>query len=200
MSKKESTLINMLITLIVITLIAGFLLGYVNQITIAPKAKVKAEQKIKALQAVLPAFDNDLVKDVVWIKTNQEKDSVEVFPAFKDKKLVGYAITGTSEKGFGGTVKTMIGYLPDGSINNIVVLEQKETPGLGTKMKEPKFIQQFLGKNPESFVLKVKKDGGQVDALTGATISSRAFCETLQSSYENMKINQEQLKSLKNEQ
>ena len=66
-------------------------------------------------------------------------------------------------------------------------------------MKEQKFIGQFLGKNPESFVLKVKKDGGQVDALTGATISSRAFCETLQSSYENMKANQDKLKSLKDE-
>ena len=102
---------------------------------------------------------------------------------------------GTSEKGFSGTVKTMIGFKPDGSINNIVVLEQKETPGLGTKMKEAKFIKQFLGKNPATFNLKVKKDGGQVDALTGATISTRAFSETVQSSFELLKNQTEGFKN-----
>ena len=77
----------------------------------------------------------------------------------------------------------MVGFKPDGSINNISVLDQKETPGLGTKMKEPKFKNQFLDKNPAIFTLKVKKDGGQVDAITAATISSRAYCDAVQKAY-----------------
>ncbi|MCC7520562.1 MAG: RnfABCDGE type electron transport complex subunit G [Flavobacteriaceae bacterium] len=195
MSKRASTLVNMLLTLVVITLISGFLLGYVNQITLAPKAKVAAERKIQALQAVLPPFDNDLMRDVVKFKSPDSADSIEIYKATQKGVIQGYAMMGTSEKGFSGTVKTMIGFKPDGSINNIVVLEQKETPGLGTKMKEAKFIKQFLGKNPATFNLKVKKDGGQVDALTGATISTRAFSETVQSSFELLKNQTEGFKN-----
>ena len=69
----------------------------------------------------------------------------------------------------------MAGFLPNGSIHNVTVLQHKETPGLGTKMSEPKFSDQFPGKNPANFSLKVKKDGGQVDAITAATISQRAY-------------------------
>lgn len=185
----------MLLTLVVITLISGFLLGYVNQITLAPKAKVAAERKIQALQAVLPPFDNDLMRDVVKFKSPDSADSIEIYKATQKGVIQGYAMMGTSEKGFSGTVKTMIGFKPDGSIHNIVVLEQKETPGLGTKMKEAKFIKQFLGKNPTTFNLKVKKDGGQVDALTGATISTRAFSETVQSSFELLKNQTEGFKN-----
>jgi electron transport complex protein RnfG len=183
----------MLMTLVIITLFSGFLLGYVNKITLEPKAKVKAIQKVNALQSVLPEFDNNLIQDVIWVKTNGEKDSTEIFPAYKEGELVGIAIAGKSNKGFSGLVKCMIGYLPDGQIFNIVVMEQKETPGLGTKIKDEKFIQQFLRKNPEKEALKVKKDGGKVDALTGATISTRAFCETVNSSYEVLKINKEKI-------
>ena len=78
----------------------------------------------------------------------------------------------------------MVGFNPDKTIQNIVVLEQKETPGLGTKMKDDKFIRQFRGKDPSSFPLVVTKDGGEVDALTGATITTRAFCEAAQLAYD----------------
>ena len=78
----------------------------------------------------------------------------------------------------------MVGFNPDKTIQNIVVLEQKETPGLGTKMKDDKFIRQFRGKDPSSFELVVAKDGGDVDALTGATITTRAFCEAAQLAYD----------------
>jgi Na+-translocating ferredoxin:NAD+ oxidoreductase subunit G len=195
MSKRKSTLINMLLTLVVITLISGFFLGYVNQITLEPKAKVAAERKIQALQAVLPEFDNDLMQDVIKVKSPNSADSIEIFKATKQGEIQGYAMIGSSNKGFSGLIQTMIGYKPDGSVINIVVLEQKETPGLGTKMKDEKFIKQFIGKNPETFNLKVKKDGGQVDALTGATITTRAFSETVQSSFELLKSHTEGFKN-----
>ena len=77
----------------------------------------------------------------------------------------------------------MVGFLPNGCIYNIEVLELKETPGLGTKMTEEKFKGQFKNKNPKNFKLIVKKDNGDVDAITAATISSRAFCDAVQRAY-----------------
>ena len=89
----------------------------------------------------------------------------------------------------------MVGFHPDGTINNIAVLEQKETPGLGTKMKDEKFIRQFRDKDPATFNLKVKKDQGDVDALTGATITTRAFGEATQLAYDVFMENQKQSKN-----
>ena len=184
MSKKESTFLNMTVTLFIITLVAGLSLGYVNDLTLEPKAKAKLERKVNALKQVLPEFNNNLVEEVTLIKSDKAKDSVEVYTAKNNDSYVGTAVVGSSEKGYSGLVKIMVGFNPDGSIQNIVVLEQKETPGLGTKMKEVKFLNQFKGKNPSQFNLKPKKDGGHVDALTGATISTRAFGEATQMAYD----------------
>lgn len=186
MSKKESTFLNMTLTLFIITLISGLSLGYVNDLTLEPKAQAKMARKVKALKQVLPEFNNNPVEDVLMLKSDKAKDSVEIYTGKNNDEYVGTAVVGSSEKGYGGLVKLMVGFNPDGSIKNIVVLEQKETPGLGTKMKEPKFLDQFKGKNPSHFTLKPKKDGGDVDALTGATISTRAFSEATQMAYDIM--------------
>jgi len=100
--------------------------------------------------------------------------------------MVGFAIKSFTDKGFAGHIEIMAGFLPDGSINKVVVLSHKETPGLGTKMTEPNFSNQFLGKNPTDYRLKVKKDGGQVDAITAATVSSRAYCDALQRAFDTL--------------
>jgi electron transport complex protein RnfG len=78
----------------------------------------------------------------------------------------------------------MVGFDNHNKIHKTKVLEQKETPGLGTKMKDPKFKKQFEGKDPAAFTLKVKKDGGQVDAISAATITSRAFCDAARRAYQ----------------
>ncbi|TNF69891.1 MAG: RnfABCDGE type electron transport complex subunit G [Bacteroidetes bacterium] len=184
MKKKESTLINMVVVLFVTTLVAGLTLGYVNDLTLEPKARARLAKKANALKTVLPAFDNDPVPAVIRVKSGSSRDSIEIYPAFRGNGFAGAAVTGASEKGYSGLVKLMVGFLPDGTINNIEVLEQKETPGLGTKMKGEKFLRQFRGKDPSSFNLKVEKDGGGVDALAGATISTRAFSEATQQAYD----------------
>ena len=184
MSKKKSTFINMMMSLLVITLISGLVLGFVNDLTIGPIAEAKLERKINALKLVLPKFDNNPVEELKLVRSEQAKDSIEIYPAFLNSEFVGLAIMGSSEKGFSGLIKIMVGFDPNGEIKNIVVLEQKETPGLGTKIKDVKFIEQYKNKDPSSFNLKVTKDGGEVDALTGATISSRAFSEAVQMAYD----------------
>ncbi|GAA4804684.1 RnfABCDGE type electron transport complex subunit G [Litoribaculum gwangyangense] len=184
MSKKESTFASMVVSLLVITLVSGFALGFINDLTIEPKAKAKLDRKIKAVKLVLPEFDNNPVEDFKLVKSEFAMDSVEIYPAFKNGKFIGAAIIGSSEKGYSGLIKILVGFKPDGTIENISVLEQKETPGLGTKMKDESFLQQFKGKNPSKFNLKVVKDGGDVDALTGATISTRAFSESTKMAYD----------------
>ena len=184
MSKKESTFLNMVISLLVITLISGLSLGFINDLTIEPIAKAKLDRKINAIKLVLPEFNSNPVEDIKMVKSEFAKDSVEIYPAFKNEEFIGEAVIGSSEKGFSGLIKIMVGFKPDGTIHNIAVLEQKETPGLGTKMKDEKFLKQFRGKNPSDFKLQVTKDGGDVDALTGATITSRAFSESTQMAYD----------------
>ena len=123
------------------------------------------------------------------VKPNDATDSLEFNQAFNGDKLVGTAVATYTDIGFSGRFKIMVGFSPDGKIINTAVLEHKETPGLGTKLdsKKSDFPLQFKGKNPADFKLKVKKDGGDVDAITAATISSRAFCDALQRAYDTFK-------------
>ena len=190
MKKKESTFINMIVALFIVTLISGLALSYVNIATEGPIAEAKLKRKVAAIEMVVPPFDNNPVSEMKTVFAEGFKDSIEIYSAHMGSKKVGTAIIGMSSKGFSGLIKVMAGFNPDGSIKNIQVLEQKETPGLGTKIKSTRFIQQYVNKKPASFNLKVKKDGGEVDALTGATISTRAFSEAVQQAYdvfENLK-------------
>ena len=197
MSKKESSFLGMVLSLLVITLVSGLSLGYVNDLTVGPKAKAKLEKKVNALKLVLPPFDNNPVEDITLVKSEKVSDSVEIYPAYLNNQFVGAAVIGSTDKGFSGLIKIMIGFKPSGEIENIAVLEQKETPGLGTKLKEEAFLKQFRGIDISAFNLKVKKDGGDVDALTGATISTRAFCDATQMAYDAFIKNNSSLIELK---
>ena len=185
MKKLESTFINMLVSLTLVTLLAGVSLAYMNEITKGPKAEARKQKKIKAIQSVLPSITNNPFSEKKSFAVTGEKDSLDFFPGKNNGKLVGIAISTFSTKGYNGLIKLMVGFTENGKINNIAVLEQKETPGLGTKMTSQSFLKQFIDKNPANFSLKVKKDGGQVDALTGATITTRAFNDAVQRAYDN---------------
>jgi len=183
MAKKESTFINMVIVLFLVTLIASASLGIIYSITKEPIEKAKVAIKIEAINKVVPAFNNVPLNESLSVK--QDKDSLIIYPAKNDGVTVGTAIETFTNKGFGGKIKLMVGFLPDGTIKEISVLEHKETPGLGDKIENKKsdFSRQFVGENPEEFKLKVSKDGGDVDAITAATISSRAFCDAMQNAF-----------------
>lgn len=184
MAKKESTLFNMVSSLVVVTLIASTALGYVYELTKGPIAEAKLAKKIRAIDQVVVEYDNNPVDEMYKISIAGTEDSLEVYPAKKRGKLMASAIRSFSPKGYGGNVWLMVGLLPDGNIQNISVLEHKETPGLGTKMNDTEFKNQFIGKNPSSFNLKVQKDGGEIDALAGATITSRAFGQAAQLAFD----------------
>lgn len=182
MAKTESTFKNMVLSLTLISLGASACLGYVYQMTKAPIEISALNKKLGAIRQVVPEFNNNPDAEMIKVATG-DGDSLEIYPAKKDNVVVGYAVNTFTKKGFSGNINLMAGFRPDGSIFNITVLQQKETPGLGTKMTEPRFTDQFKDQNPSQFQLKVKKDGGQVDAISAATISSRAFCDALQKAY-----------------
>jgi electron transport complex protein RnfG len=182
MAKTESTFKNMVLSLTLISLGAAACLGFVYQMTKAPIELSVLNKKLLAIKQVVPEFTNNPNDEMYRLATG-EGDSLDIYPAKKDGQIVGYAVSTYTKKGFSGDINLMAGFKPDGTIINITVLEQKETPGLGTKMTESKFKDQFKDKNPANYFLKVKKDGGPVDAITAATISSRAFCDAMQRAY-----------------
>jgi len=182
MAKKlESTLANMILSLLLISAVMAAALGFVYGVTKGPIADVIKKKEIQAVRDVLPAFDNDPTKDVKTI------DGLSFYLATKDGQAVGCAVKTYTTKGYSGRFDLMVGFKPDGSINKIVVLEQKETPGLGSKMKDAKFQDPFIALNIGTLPgqqLKVKKDGGTIDAISAATITSRAFCDGIQKAYD----------------
>ncbi|HUW93857.1 MAG TPA: RnfABCDGE type electron transport complex subunit G [Bacteroidales bacterium] len=188
MAKMQSTLKNMVLSLTMVSLGASAALGYVYEFTKEPIEISKLNKKLNAIKQVVPEFTNN-PNDEMFLLPTGEGDSLEVYPARNGEELVGYAIKSFTNKGFSGYIGFMVGFRPDGTIYNINVLEQKETPGLGSKMvpegtaDKPAFKDQFKDKDPAAFALKVKKDGGTVDAITAATISSRAFCDGVQRAY-----------------
>lgn len=181
---KPSTFINMVATLFVISFVSSVALGVAYELTKEPIAKAALAKKISAITEVLPAFDNDPLAEASQIATGDGRSTF--YPARKKGKVVGFAVETFSMKGFSGQIRLMVGLLPDGTINKITVIQANETPGLGDKISEKKsdFAEQFFGRNPATFDLRVKKDGGDVDAITAATISSRAFCDAVMRAYQ----------------
>lgn len=188
MGKIESSLKNMVLSLTIISTVFAFLLGGAYELTKEPIEQAKLQDKLSAILMVVPEFTNDPTADMF---TAQSPDgyTLEVYPAYSGDKLVGYAVSTLTMNGFSGEIDLMVGFQPDGTIINISVLEHAETPGLGSKMATPEFKDQFMGKNPSSFNLRVKKDGGDVDAITAATISSRAFVDAVNRGYNTLFAN-----------
>ena len=172
----KSTLFNMVAVLFTITLIASAGVGAVNMITEEPIAAAKAAATTAAVANVLPEFEQNQMAE-------QEIDGlpIKVYTATNGGEVVGYAVETMTKSGFGGAIRMMVGFLPEGKIYNVNVLEQAETPGLGTKMCDEgnALISSIKDKDATSLEFKVKKDGGELDALTAATISSRAYYDAV---------------------
>ena len=176
----KSTLLNMTAVLFGITLAASAGVGYVNLITEEPIAQAKAAATQAALSEVLPAFEGEPAAQELTI----DELPITVYTATQGGSVAGYAVQTMTKAGFGGVVRLMVGFTPAGEVYNINVLEQSETPGLDTKMTEEgnPLIASIKGKQVDGS-LKVKKDGGEVDALTAATISSRAYVDAVNRAY-----------------
>lgn len=187
MAKRESSFKNMAMALFVITAVAGLAMAVVFSVTEEP---IMASQKAKinnAIKMVIPEFDTMTVSTLL---PETGKDSIRMYSLMKGSENSGYAFETYTDMGFSGRFRLMVGFTSDGAISNIEVLEHKETPGLGTKMALPLFKDQFKGIKITDIPgeqLKVKKDGGTVDAITAATISSRGFCDAVNRAWSTYK-------------
>ena len=189
--KKESTLINMLVALFVIAAVSGGVLGLVYGVTKDAIAEVDQKKNEAAIKAVLPLENVTYKADTM--KYNYEGVDL-TFPcnlAYDANGNFQGAAVKTSEGGFGGKIDMMVGFLADGTIKGTSVLSHAETPGLGANMTG-KFKDQFVDKNPANYRLIVTKDGGDVDAITAATITSRAFSKAVDKAYKAFEANKSQ--------
>ena len=180
--KKNPTIVQMVVVLLLIAVICSAGVAAIYDATKDTIAQQKAEKEQASLKLVLPEHDNDPVKDAVTIKLNGEE--YQCYVAKKGGQPVGYAVKAGNMNGYNGHVEVLTGFKPDGTIINSQATVLAETPGLGQKAIEPKYHDQFNGKNPSAFRLTVKKDGGDVDAISAATITSRAYAHAVQTAYD----------------
>ena len=171
MKKLKSTLPNMALVLTLIAVIAAAALASVNEVTKGPIEENKAKTLAEGIKAVLGGQEAQILDT----KTVQDANDNDVVIYATDK---GVAVKAIEPKGFGGPLTVLVGFDEKGSIKGYTVLEHAETPGLGAKASF--WFQEgekgnIIGMNPGEKALSVSKDGGQVDAITASTITSRAF-------------------------
>ena len=166
----ESNLRNMVLVLGLTCLLCSAVLGGAYALTKEPIDAASVAKTNKAIGAVLPSFDETSYESV-----EVDGKTYNYYKAVKGGETVGYAVE-SSVVGFGGPLSLMVGITPDGVVYNTSVLSHAETPGLGAKCNtDARFMAQWAGFDPSAKILSVKKDGGDVDAITASTITSRAY-------------------------
>ncbi|WP_027716341.1 RnfABCDGE type electron transport complex subunit G [Desulfuromonas sp. TF] len=166
---------------LVLTLIAagaGLILSLVETVTREPIAEQRRLQTLKALKAVLPPIDNAPDTDTVSLVAGKDRKGRDVERTFYrgryEGSLAGVAFKVVAPDGYSGNIEIMVGVDEKGTVSGIEILSHAETPGLGDKIAHEGFKGQFKGQNLGSVDWRVKKDGGDFDQITGATISPRA--------------------------
>lgn len=185
--KAESTLTNMLLALTLIAFVASLALAFVNKMTKGPIEEVNKKKVAEAVAKVLPKYESYSVDMVAVSTAKGEAIMVRYTAVDAEGNMVGKAVESWDDNGFGGKLTAMVGFDAEGNISGYEVLGSNETPGLGAKAD--KWFQKegkgnVIGMNPANNNMTVKKDGGEVDAITGSTITSRAFCRLIATAYE----------------
>ena len=172
-------ILKMVGVLTVICALSGYILAYTNRVTQAPIEASKRKEKLDALKRVLPPCDNE--PDRTVFKVAEAGRDWSFYVARRGGDYMGTAFVTSSSKGYSGLIEVLVGVKADGTLGDIEILTQHETPGLGTKIADPAnpFRTQFPGRSVADTKWKLKKDGGDFDGITGATISSRAVTEAM---------------------
>jgi electron transport complex protein RnfG len=184
--------LRLILTLTIISCISGLLLAFVNDKTKDKIAQIKSDAKVAAMNSVLPTHSNDPVEDA-FTPTGVNSNLI-FYVAKEDGKFVGAAFDTSTMSGFSGYIGVMVGVNDENEIAAIQILSQNETPGLGANITKPSFLNQFTNMAiPADSTLKVKKDGGEVEQITGATISSRAVSEAISSGLKVFEANKKEI-------
>ena len=194
MKKLESSLLNMVLVLTGVAVIMGAILAWVNSITSGPIAQQKEKALADGIKTVM-VCDDLVVTSTDTVKQTDNKGKEQTFVIYytqdASKQDLGAAVESTTD-GFGGKLRVLVGFNPNGMILGYTLLEHAETPGLGAKAD--KWFQadgkgRIIGKTPAE-PLVVSKDGGNVDAITASTITSRAFLKAVNNAYNAYKTPQ----------
>lgn len=187
---------------LVLTIIAagaGLILSVVENVTREPIANQRRQETLKALKAVLPSMDNAPDKDTVTLVVGKDKKGGDVYRVFyrgrQGELLTGVAFKVVAPDGYSGNIEIMVGVQPSGIVSGIEILTHAETPGLGDKIEEDWFRQQFRGQGLDNADWRVKKDGGQFDQITGATISPRAVVKAVKTGLQFYRDHQQEIVS-----
>lgn len=180
MKKLESSLVNMVVVLTVISVIAGGLLAYINKVTQEPIAAINEKNLQDGIKKVILGSETGELN----VEQPVETDGFVIYQTDK-----GTAVKAV-ENGFGGPLEILVGFDEAGNILGYTVLSTVETPGLGVKADT--WFQKgqkgdIIGKNPGEKELSVSKDGGEIDAITASTITSRAFLNAVNHAYKAYK-------------
>ena len=209
MKKLESSLKNMLIVLTLVSAVAAFLLAYVNNVTSTTIAKINEETLSAGIKSVLNIGASEQIA-----VAEKDVDGYTVYEVTREGNWVGTAVKSTDKSGFGGDIEVLVGFNEEGKILGYEVLKHAETPGLGARAGEwfrtatsseakqvgsfskiffgkpdPAGSHNIIGRNIAQGELKVSKDGGDIDAITASTITSRAFLNAVNNAYKVFKGN-----------
>lgn len=160
---------RMVLVLGLVCAVAALSLSLVYEVTKEPIAEAYRQELLDAIGAVLPAFDNAPDADMATV------DGVDYYIGKAKGAPVGAAFKVNTTQGYSGLITALVGVDPAGKVTGVRILLHTETPGLGAKFTAPDFLAQFKGKTLETAKWKVKKDGGDFDQITGATITPRAL-------------------------
>lgn len=163
--KKEPGMLSLILVLAAISLVMAFFLGMVNKQTAPVILDNNWKKTQTAMKQVLPADD---YKELEY--TGSDPYVTGVYQAGEE----GYVVLVTPTSGFSGAIDMMAGISNDGAITGIAIINHAETSGLGSKATDPEWQEQFIGATD---AVKVTKDGGTIQAITGSTITSRAVCD-----------------------
>jgi len=172
--------INQILKLFIVCVVAAAVLALVYAITKEPIEKSKQSETLEAIQIVVSGImDQMIIKDTLIVMEN-DTNNIQVYMILnQDSSIFAYSIKAFTELGYGGKIAIMVGVDKEFNITGLYPLEFHETPGLGMKMTKDEFKNQFLGKSLDNYNFKVQKDGGDIVAITAATITSRAVGDAL---------------------
>lgn len=172
--------LKLIVTLTLFCLISGGLLAWFDGLTRERIDEVNIKRRQTALEAVLPGtnqYDNTPISDAVTVR-HLDRDWT-FYTARKAGVFAGAAVETGSLNGYSGKIRLMFGFDAEGKSIGIAILEQKETPGLGANIDTPGFCGRLAGLDLHKTNWRVKKDGGDIDHITAATISSRAVTDAV---------------------
>ena len=180
MQKIKSTFLNMTVIMTAVAIISAAAVTYVYQLTLPAVTENLKKAEVEAISDIFgDEFDNNPIAEKTAVPMKKGIKELNIYPLRKQGMIYAIAVKSYTNKGFGGELEIMTGFYINGTMAGYKVLNHKETPGLGSKIMENEFMSQFIGLKIEGGKLKLRKEGGQIDGITSATISSKALLDAV---------------------